>query len=457
MSTESTAAAPDAAPAALPRPIVRGRLLRAGEVDKYGNAVTLDELRAVNLRGKPLMFEHQQWGGRVGTITDSYVDGDGWLWIAGEVFSESDQPGREFPGWLRKQLRDGALRDLSVGVTYEADAARRRTGPRRFHEASLVARGAYKGTHLVAVQASSSSSTTSASDVVAQLVCKLDLEFPSNLKMTTPAPSDGASATPAGIAGNFGVQDALNMAATAGLALTHTDVSGRSVFEIMQMVAKHVASKDDLVAEAAQIKKRDTERHAAEMRPRFDQFKQVAAELGVTGGLDLVEDIFMEQGATDAAKTVSAMTDALAQRTKKLAEYETRMAQIEKELSEATAREQLSLANQRKRLPDGRFQQELPRMATGGATATTTGGGGGGETVSVEASAAKSAHTVPAGTLAKILRAKHYFPHATFAPALLEQESGGEVAVEASHHSMAGGVSQHELSLIQRIVSRQTR
>ena len=98
-------------------------------------------------------------------------------------------------------------------------------------------------------------------------------------------------------------------------------------------------------------------------------------------------------------------------------------------------------------------------MATGGATATTTGGGGG-ETVSVEASAAKSAHTVPAGTLAKILRAKHYFPHATFAPALLEQESGGgggEVAVEASHHSMAGGVSQHELSLIQRVVSRQTR
>lgn len=469
-----TGAAQDGA-AAPERPVVRGRLIRAGTEDEYGNVITLEELRGIDLRGQPLMFEHKTWGGRIGRITENHVDDDGWLWIAGEIFSERDKPNSEFPAWIRKQLRENKLRDFSIGMSYEADSrTRRRVGPRVFHEASLVARGAYKGTHMVAVEASAHAANAPprATTVVARIIASFETAHPRNMSTDSAATAGAAganassAAAPNPVAGSMTVDSVLEWASARGVEFKPQEIAGRDAFAVMQLAADRLAQGRELVAEAAAIKKREAERHEAEMKPRLEQFKKTAETLGVQvddDSMGIASDIFMTPDAQGVAKIVSTISERLEQETKTRTEMEAKMKAIEAELAEARARDSIANVNQRKRANDGKFAaQELPaRMATGGAGAATTttaaaGAAAATTTTTVEASGdetAKRGRAVPSSVMDRILRAKHMFPLATFAPAMLEEgSSASALEVNASGLNHSGGIQASERKLIQKII-----
>jgi hypothetical protein len=77
--------------------------------------LTKSELKNIDLSGLPVCLEH---GGRIGTIINSYVDGNDRLCIVGHV-TESES---------KRMMRDGKLNNLSIKYNRDADAMGRKCG-----------------------------------------------------------------------------------------------------------------------------------------------------------------------------------------------------------------------------------------------------------------------------------------------------------------------------------------
>lgn len=464
------------------RPRFTGRLLKGAAVaDELGIDVTVDELRAVNLRGAPLRFEHSAFTGQVGEIVDSYVDKDGWLWISGELYSESERPYAELPGWLRQKLRSGELSSLSISHEYEHNpATRRRVGPRVFREASLVARGKYEGTHIVAVQASgSSSSHTQTERIIVQLSrASSRAAPPPTPKLASPMASaqDGASTSTAAMTNGRTKQQIADQAALAGVAFTTQELQGRDEFGLMSLFADKLqqrqAGADAMIAEATEIKKRDTERKRAEMAPRLEMVKKLAEQAGIKDqkGFKLLEELYDMDEGEPVALIMTAVAGEAENAKAKIAEGQAELAKMKEErsaldaqLTEFRARE--NLQSQRKRMPDGTYahqKQQLPtHMATGGAATaatTTSSSAESTETVETEASNADGTHKRHQDGLSAFRQRVRgdmgrLFSHIPSGLAsVLQSTTSHTVLTQASNRigSASGGISAFERKLFAR-------
>ena len=459
------------------RPRFTGRLLKGVAVaDELGADVTVDELRAVNLRGAPLRFEHSEFTGQVGEIVDSYVDSDGWLWISGELYSESERPHAELPGWLRQKLRSGELSSLSISHEYERDpTTRKRVGPRVFREASLVKRGKYLGTHVVSVQASekSSSAHTQTERIIVQLShVQPRATLPTAPKTTAPMASaqDGASSTPAAMTSGLTRQQIADKAAQAGVAFTAQELQGRSEMDLFMLMADKMqqrqASTDAMIAEATEIKKRDTERKRAEMAPKLELMKKLGEQAGFKDpkALKMLDELYGMDETEPIAHFMSAIAD-LAQRSDaglangraELAKMQAEREALDAQLTDFKAREHLQ---QRKRSADGTYAQQLPtRMATGGApaTASTTSTSADTETVETEASegGAQKRHQDGLSAFRQRVRGdqSRFFSHIpSDMLKTLNESSSRTVLTQASAYigSASGGISSFERKLMAR-------
>ena len=490
----------DAAPP--PRPTVAGRLVQGVAVaDSLGAQVTVRELRefASTIIGKPLYFEHSDAAGPVGRITSAHVDGDGWLWIRGELDSEHDKPGMEFPAFMRESLKRGDLRDFSISYTYPVDKQRRRIGPRKFKEASLVARGAYKGTHLCAVQASGHSSssgsapsgTNSGDDqIIERYIAPASILNIRVVKMSANNMN--------GVADGYDAQKIIADLAAQGITISPADVEGKTIGEVLQLIARSTAEAraksdaerkktEEMLQRAEAVIKRDEEAYRKQMEPEIERVKQIAAAAGYKGeiGLKVAQELMLDRESTEPAELFRALAAAVEKNTSALSEREKAFAALQAE-KEALAtqfndfRTQTQAAQSRKRT----FQDTphptpaTPNMAAGGATANAAtgagapaGAGAAAETVSVEASGSKRAVTGSTASLGSvhesalsadafahsIALARRHFPSANIASSLADGSAPDYVKVAASDLSMSGGFRATDQTIAKRMLEKAKR
>lgn len=131
-------------------PEFEGKLYEARDDPEEGELTyTSEELKSLNVVGGPVCVEHDYKLGRVGVIRASRYQHP-WLLIQGVIDTEDVQI-REA---VRKSLRDGELSELSIGFHGIYDDASQSFSEKVFDEASLVRKGYYEGTNIVAVYAS---------------------------------------------------------------------------------------------------------------------------------------------------------------------------------------------------------------------------------------------------------------------------------------------------------------
>ena len=133
-------------------PEFEGKLYRARDHPKQGElAYTAAELRKLKVVNGPICIEHDYKLGKVGRIKASRYEHP-WLYITGVIDTDDTDVREE----VRSGLRSGRLGELSIGfhAALGDDGVFR---DKTFDEASLVARGFYEGTKIVAVCASAAS------------------------------------------------------------------------------------------------------------------------------------------------------------------------------------------------------------------------------------------------------------------------------------------------------------
>ena len=350
------------------RATIEGRLYQGVLVADHKRArYTVAELKALELCGKPLLFEHDEEVGQIGTITSNRVDGDGWLWITASLFSPEDLGGEEaLPAQMRDMLRSGYLRDLSIGYHAPLDEQTGRCGTKTFDEASLVRRGKYKGTSLMRVQASSfrreTESTTTATSIPRKPMDSSDI-----LEVKAFAVKMG------------------------GRELTQADFEGKTksalIMELAMESAEEKATLSKQLTETKQIAQEYNERVRQEQAPKAERFMATMQKLGVKENETVVamRDAFGDRQSLPVASVLDTLVSGYEASEKSRAEIEQKLADFEKRAAEAEAKykQQLlsTVANgssssssgtaKRERAPDGKFTscaQEAAAEAAGGGS-----------------------------------------------------------------------------------------
>lgn len=102
------------------------------------------DLSAINLRGKPLRWEHNDKFGDIGSITDHWLSkDDNWFWIQGEITDT-----KRFVDLYRQGLID----ELSIGWSGVADDTTNKVSDKEVEEASMVLQGKYSGTKICSIR-----------------------------------------------------------------------------------------------------------------------------------------------------------------------------------------------------------------------------------------------------------------------------------------------------------------
>ena len=411
--------------------IVEGRLFQ-GVVcpDSLHRQYTIDELRALDLRGEPVMFEHDAETGRIGTIESSHVDSDGWLCIRASIFTGEHLGDNALPEKIREYLKTGFLRDFSIG--YEApiiDSASGRCGKKTFNEASLVRRGKYKGTRILSVQCSAAAPGVASPPPPPPVVT---LEHPPFRQQhhqragATHLLSPPTTTQPPQKMSSMDSADVLELQEFAkglGRSLAQSDLDGRTKTEVMAMLLKDAARESAEVkgklAETQKIAAEYNERLRTEQEPKAQQFSTLAKELK-SGDADTIDSLtasFTEREFLPLANVLHSFSSGVLSERAKREETEKKMAEIQKQLDEATEREkaaELSRPADKRRAPDGKFSGVA--MSTGGSGVRADGAAP--DKMVVEASGNKMPRsTIGAGSddsarEAKLSIARRLFPNA---------------------------------------------
>ena len=275
-------------------------------------------------------------------------------------------------------------------------------------------------------------------------------------------------------------QSIADRAALYGVPFSAQELQGRSEIELATLMAEKMqqrqAGVDAMMAEATEIKKRDTERRRAEVAPLLEKAKKLGEKAGFTDakGYTLLAELFdMEEGAP-VAHLVSAIVKEADTADTELAKGRVEFAKVQEErsaldaqLTDYKAREHLQQP-QRKRSSDGTYvaQQQLPtRMATGGApaataaTTTSTAAAADTETVETEASGsggAQKRHQDGLSAFRQRVRGDQgrIFSHIPSAMMRIinDSTSSRTVLTQASAYigSASGGISAFERKLMAR-------
>jgi hypothetical protein len=110
---------------------------------------TSEELQKLDLRGEPIYVEHDQKLGSVGVIVENRFE-DPYLVIVGSINTKN----RELRETIREHLKNGKLRDLSIGFKAVQNTRTGEFSKKEFVEGSLVEQGYYDETKIISVCAS---------------------------------------------------------------------------------------------------------------------------------------------------------------------------------------------------------------------------------------------------------------------------------------------------------------
>lgn len=130
---------------------VIGLLYRGVEDAAYSEAdpemLTRTEMTKLDVVGRPVYVEHDYSVSPVGRILDAWIDKrDPELWVAIQLHGSAEL-GTSMSSVLNGAVRNGHLKDLSIGLDCRRNPA---TGEivQQWMEASLVRKGRYRGTHI---------------------------------------------------------------------------------------------------------------------------------------------------------------------------------------------------------------------------------------------------------------------------------------------------------------------
>jgi len=120
--------------------------------DSKNYRYTINRLKALDLRGIPIWYEHIK-GDEIGSVIENWVDFDGWLCVKAMIHGP-ERIGPDRHEKIREMLKTRKLKDFSihwVGKFGDVDSGIIDDDSKHIIEISLTEEGKYKGSHLLSV------------------------------------------------------------------------------------------------------------------------------------------------------------------------------------------------------------------------------------------------------------------------------------------------------------------
>lgn len=252
-----------------------------GSLDSHKNPLgfSVDELKELNIVGKPIWLEHDPDIGEVGSIDDAWVDTEGWLCIKGSLNSDHKMHEK-----IRKQLVHKELVDLSIHLIGKKDSnGRVIPESRSFLEASLTTQGRFEGTHLLSVAASQTDNThhyTTKPSYGASLTFEMNTERELEEAISEIRKKHDIEISPDEIRGLDSLQTALLVADKLDLKRrVFEEANSKEKDELMQKSSIAEAERNELEEYRRMRAEQEKEYAAREQKQADEDFQLIADDL----------------------------------------------------------------------------------------------------------------------------------------------------------------------------------